>query len=187
MRDPYENRMRAAKEAYGQEFLGSVPGGPPAVLTDEIISRERVQWYSTTMTLPVEVGADVQTDIQITQLRFFGFLALWDQTYPCEQNQEEPFIKPCLINQRDGLFRVEFRTSARNYSNQPAMIRTVFGDAVGGRPIPFSRVLVCEPKETIVLRIINMIDRTGTTAEQRVLDITFMGVNQYGLAVPSVE
>ena len=161
--------------------------GPPP-MTDQIGSLERVQWYSSIMEIPSDVGAVATTDIQITQQKFKSFMILWDQTYPCAQNEEqEPQIQPCLIANRDGLFTFEFRTSSRIYSNVAALIRSVVGDPVDGRPIPFPKVLILEPKETIVLKITNLIDRTGVDAMWRKLHITFLGVNLFGDARAAQE
>jgi len=159
---------------------GTIPGGP-GVYTDEIGSYQRIQYYSASLTLPEAVGADVTADIQITQQAFQGRMILWDQTSPLEQG-EYPAV---LVGNRDGLFTLEYRTSSRNYSNLPALIRTVAGDPVNGRPVPFPMLLTLEPKETIVIKLTNLIDRTNVPAAARRVDMTFLGCNIFMKALES--
>jgi len=174
-------------------FSGGDPAGPapagvfqsrkefetgPGIVTDSLGNLYRAQWYPVIMTIPEEYGARVEETAQIGQFEYVATIIAWDQTYPCEQDEQET-IPPCLIGQRDGLFYFSFRISDRNMIDQPALIRAIIGDAVGGRPLPLPAPVRATSKETITVSIENRIARTGIPAEERELNISFIGLRKY--------
>jgi len=154
---------------------------------------KRSFYYPLLFTLPEAAGGSIELTVQSTGETFESYFMTWDQgrmmpDVPLMDDSIPPVLIATIglgqsgIPTRDGQFLVEIRTGSKLYQSSPVMVRNIAGEPCSGRPIPFPEPIRLTIHDSLTVRLTNLIDRTGHTAQDRRVEICFVGVTGLPIA-----
>lgn len=150
-------------------------------------TEQRSFYYPLSFTLPESAGGTVEQTVQTTGDDFVALFMTWDQgrsvkDIPLYDAASPPNLIGTIgfgvegIPVKDGKFLIELRTGSKLYQSSPTPIRCMAGEPGEGRPIPFPEPIRLTLHDSLTVRLVNLIDRTGTPDIDRRVDICFVGV-----------